>query len=49
VMLVLCGVVESEDGGCEDSSLPPGVEPEDVDLFNQAQARATEALNKVGT
>ncbi|XP_052767043.1 histone acetyltransferase KAT6A-like isoform X5 [Mya arenaria] len=37
---------DSEDGGVCESMLPPGVEQEDVDLFNQAQTRAIETLNQ---
>ncbi|XP_052765696.1 histone acetyltransferase KAT6A-like isoform X4 [Mya arenaria] len=38
---------DSEDGGVCESMLPPGVEQEDVDLFNQAQTRAIETLNQL--
>ncbi|XP_052262827.1 histone acetyltransferase KAT6A-like isoform X2 [Dreissena polymorpha] len=42
----------SSDSDCEmqpHTPLPPGVEQEDVDLFNQAQDRAQDALNKLDT
>ncbi|XP_052765679.1 histone acetyltransferase KAT6B-like isoform X2 [Mya arenaria] len=41
------GKKDSEDGGVCESMLPPGVEQEDVDLFNQAQTRAIETLNQL--
>ena len=38
-----------DDEANRESSLPPGVSQEDIDLFKQAQDNAQDLLNKVGT